>query len=74
MVKKAVYERALGAELPDHMGYAPGLPRLPEQSNHRKPAPYAAASAAASGCGAATGCARGRSVRGETRAQSSAAA
>ena len=34
-LKKTVYERALGAELTHHLGYAPGQPRPPEQSNHR---------------------------------------
>lgn len=34
-LKKAVYERALGAELTHHLGYAPGQPRPPEQTNHR---------------------------------------
>lgn len=34
-LKKAVYERALGGELTHHLGYAPGEPRPPEQTNHR---------------------------------------
>jgi transposase-like protein len=34
-MKKAVVERALGAELTHHLGYAPGEPKPPTQPNHR---------------------------------------
>jgi putative transposase len=33
--KKAVFERALGAELSQHLGYRPGEPRPEGQTNHR---------------------------------------
>ena len=33
--KKAVIERAMGAELSQHLGYAPGEPKPAEQDNHR---------------------------------------
>ena len=33
--KKALIERALGAELGHHLGYAPGAARPPQTSNHR---------------------------------------
>jgi len=33
--KKAVFERALGAELSQHLGYRPGEPRPQGQTNHR---------------------------------------
>ena len=33
--KKAVFERALGAELSQHLGYRAGEPRPEGQSNHR---------------------------------------
>src|SRR5882757_2177343 len=33
--KKAVFERALGAELSQHLGYRPGEPRPEGQANHR---------------------------------------
>jgi transposase-like protein len=33
--KKALIERALGAELSHHLGYAPGAPKAEETSNHR---------------------------------------
>ena len=34
-LKKAVIERAMGAELSQHLGYAPGEPKPAEQDNHR---------------------------------------
>jgi putative transposase len=34
-LKKALIERALGAELSHHLGYAPGTPKPPETANHR---------------------------------------
>lgn len=34
-LKRAVVERALGAELTHHLGYAPGATRPPDQPNHR---------------------------------------
>ncbi len=33
--KKALIERALGAELSHHLGYSPGDARPPESENHR---------------------------------------
>jgi transposase-like protein len=33
--KKALIERALGAELTHHLGYPPGAPKLEESANHR---------------------------------------
>ena len=33
--KKALIERALGAELTHHLGYAPGSEKPPEANNHR---------------------------------------
>src|SRR5512137_201754 len=33
--KKALIERALGAELSHHLGYAPGAPKPEDASNHR---------------------------------------
>ena len=33
--KKALIERALGAELSHHLGYSPGAPKPEEASNHR---------------------------------------
>jgi len=33
--KKAIIERALGAELSHHLGYAPGAPKPDETTNHR---------------------------------------
>jgi transposase-like protein len=34
-LKKAVIERAMGAELTDHLGYSPGDPKPADQANHR---------------------------------------
>ena len=34
-MKKALMERALGAELTQHLGYAPGEPKPADQPNHR---------------------------------------
>jgi putative transposase len=34
-MKKALVERALGAELTHHLGYAPGEPKPADQTNHR---------------------------------------
>src|SRR5438093_13059359 len=34
-MKKALMERALGAELTHHLGYAPGEPKPADQPNHR---------------------------------------
>ncbi len=34
-LKRAVIERAMGAEMSHHFGYAPGDPKPTEQSNHR---------------------------------------
>jgi putative transposase len=33
--KKVIIERALGAELSHHLGYAPGRPKPDETTNHR---------------------------------------
>jgi putative transposase len=34
-LKKAVIERAMGAEMMEHLGYAPGQPKPEDQRNHR---------------------------------------